>query len=233
MRRQAEYSLELFQPPDARFSERAFDLVWRFTFSAPGFCYLDTGPGIDSHTLRAWMVDLKRHLNDLCWRHTGKNLLYRSLARFDQQETTKFHIDGAPTESLLMLGYESSKVRSRLFLADYTRAAFDLAITPEQFLHDFNPMYKKGEELLSRYVTELPRLEEGHSMILLINNSRLPFVEDAKHPLGVMHKAEILNPSASERRIVNSTMLCTEGEELSEELQQEFVSTDKISQKAY
>ena len=179
------------------------------------------------------MVDLKRLLSEKCLQRAGKKLLYRSMARFDQQETTKFHIDGAPAESILMLGYEPSKVRSRLFLADYTQAAFDLAITPEQFLEDFNPMYRKGEELLGRYVTELPQPEPGHSRILLVNNSSLPFVKDSKNALGVMHKAIIDTPDDMEHRIVNSTMLVTEGEEISAEKQSEFVKTHKISKKAY
>jgi hypothetical protein len=132
-----------------------------------------------------------------------------------------------------MLGYEPSKVRSRLFLADYSRAAFDLGITPQQFLNDFNPMYRRGQELLVRYVTELPQPEDGHARILLINNSWLPFIEERTNPLGVMHKAEIVNLTESERRIVNSTMLVTEGEENSPEKLHEFVTTDKISHKVY
>ncbi|HTU18025.1 MAG TPA: hypothetical protein VMG10_08170 [Gemmataceae bacterium] len=48
-----------------------------------------------------------------------------------------------------------------------------------------------------------------------------------------MHKAEIVNPTASERRIVSSTMLATDGEENSPETQTDFVTTDKISQKVY
>jgi hypothetical protein len=38
---------------------------------------------------------------------------------------------------MLILGYEPSKVHSRMFLADCTHAAFDLGITPEQFLQDY------------------------------------------------------------------------------------------------
>ena len=71
------------------------------------------------------------------------------MARFDQQETTKFHLDGAPEQSMLMLGYEPSRVVSRLFLADYTRAASDLGITPQLFLTEFNPMYRAEIEKLS------------------------------------------------------------------------------------
>ena len=228
----ADYVLTLTATPDQAVAERAYDLAWRFDYTAPGFCLLDAG-AVDSHTLRAWMVGLKRHLSEIAHRRTGLPLLYRSMARFDQQETTKFHLDGAPEQSMLMLGYEPSKVHSRLFLGDYIRAAFDLGITPQQFLQDYNPMFKKGEELVAQYATELPQPEPVHARILLINNSSLPFTETRTNPLGVMHKAIIVTPNEAERRIVNSTMLVTEGEEIAVEKQEEFVRTDKISRKVY
>lgn len=215
-------------------AEAVFDLVWRFDFAAPGFAALDIPPGPDSHTLRSWMVDLKQRLSEIGVRRGRGRFVYRSMARFDQQVTTKFHLDGVPDQSMLMLGYEPSRVRSRLFLADYTRAAFDLGITPQRFLQDFNPMYKKGEDLLARYVTELPQPHDGHSRILLINNSSLPFTEARTNPLGVMHKAIIVSPDDAERRIVNSTMLAVgEGEEIGSEQQRDFVTTDQISRKDY
>jgi hypothetical protein len=233
MPNQNEYHLHLVAAPDQGIAEQVFDLVWRFDFNAPGFCVLDTGPGVSSHTLRSWMVSLKERLSRISAHRGSKTILFASMARFDQQVTTKFHLDGAPAESMLILGYEPSNVISRLFLADYTRAAFDLGITPQQFLNDFNPMYKKGEELLGRYVTELPQPDPGHARILLVNNSSLPFTEALTHPLGVMHKAIIMTPNEAERRIVNSTMLVTEGEEISADQQEEFVTTEKISQKNY
>jgi hypothetical protein len=99
---------------------------------------------------------------------------------------------------------------------------------------DFNPMYQKGEGLLARYTTELPESAEGHSRILLINNSSLPFTEVRTNPLGVMHKAIIVTPDETERRIVNSTMLVVgEMDEIAEDRQREFVATDKISVKDY
>jgi hypothetical protein len=231
-----DYRLNVSADPAwiAHEAERIFRLAWRCDFTAPGFCVLNLDPGVDSHALRALMVALKKRLSEIAARETGRKLVYASMARFDQQETTKFHRDGAPDESLLMLGYEPSNVRSRLFLADYSRAAFDAAITPGKFLQDFNPMYRPGEELLARYTTELPQPEDGHSRILLINNSSLPYTSDRKNSLGVLHKAEILNPDASERRIVNSTMLFAgEVDEVGSEQQQEVVTTEKISQKVY
>jgi hypothetical protein len=230
-----EYCLSLPAQPSSipAAAEQVYRLGWRSDFTAPGFCLLDLGPGVDSHILRAWMVDLKERLSEISVRRTGRPFVFRSLARFDQQETTKFHLDGAPEQSMLMLGYEPSQVRSWLFLADYTRVAFDLGITPPQFLQDYNPMYRRGEELLGRYVTELPQPTTGHSWILLVNNSSLPFAEGRTNPLGVMHKA-IVTPNETERRLVNSTMLTVgDGEEIGQEQVQEFVATDKISPKTY
>jgi hypothetical protein len=210
------------------------DAVWRFDFSAPGFCLLDLGPAVDSHLLRALMLDVKERLSEVVSRRCGVRFAYRSLGRFDQQETTKFHLDGAPDQSLLVLGYESSKIRSRLSLADYARCAHDLGIEPKRFLDEFNPMYRKGEELLARYVTELPQPEEGHARILLINNSSLAYTEARTNPLGVLHRAEIIDPDESERRIVNSLMLTTgHPEEVGEETLRSFVATEEISQKLY
>lgn len=85
-----------------------------------------------------------------------------------------------------MLGYEPSRVTSRLFLADYSRCAFDLGITPRQFLEEHNPMYDRGEQELAPYVTEVRQAGAGHAQVLLINNNSLPFAGDGTNPLGVL-----------------------------------------------
>lgn len=209
-----------------------FDLVWRTDFTAPGFAAVEVPPGIDSPALRGWMVAFKEQLSETAVGRGSDPFAYRSMGRFDQQETTKFHLDGAPDRSLLMLGYEPSRVRSRLFLAGYARAAFELGITPRQYLQDHNPMYR--EERLDRYVTELPPQADGHSRILLINNSALPFSDARTNPLGVLHKAIIVTPDDAEQRLVNSIMLAVgPRDEVDSDRQQEFVTTDRISQKVY
>ena len=49
-----------------------------------------------------------------------------------------------------------------------------------------------------------------------------------------MHKAEVVNPTGAERRIVTSGMLVVGGaDDVSRERQQEFVATDGISRKVY
>lgn len=233
MRDRFDCRLTLSMSPDVAVAQTVYDLVWRVDFTRPGFAVIDCGSTVDSHTLRGWMVKLKNQLSEIAVRSGRKPFIFRSMARFDQQVTTKFHLDGAPDQSMLILGYEPSKVESRLFLADYTRAALDLGITPQQFLDDYNPMYRRGEELLSRYVTELPAASEGQARIVVINNSSMPFTEARQNPLGVMHKAIIDTPNDAERRIVNSTMLATEGEAVAQELEDDFVRTEKISQKNY
>lgn len=66
------------------------------------------------------------------------------------------------------------------------------------------------------------------------NDSSLPFTEARTNPLSVIRKAIIVTPNDAERRIVNSTMLAVgDGDEIGQEQQQDFVSTDKISPKVY
>ena len=228
-----DFSFDISESPErflAANAERIFGAVWRFDFTAPGFCQLDLGRGMGSHDLRSLMIRLKERLGEVAARRGGVPFRFRSMGRFDQQETTKFHLDGAPDRSLLMLGYEPSEVRSRLLLADYAHCAYDLDIEPRRFLAEFNPMYRMGEEVLAEYVTELPQSADGHSRILLINNSSLPYTADRTNPLGVLHKAEILGPDESERRIVNSIMLAVGGpEEVGDEALRAFVATEEIS----
>jgi hypothetical protein len=215
-------------------SNTIFDAVWRYEFSAPGFFLLDLGRDHDSHSLRSHMISLKSELSEIALNRTGKRFAYLSMGRFDQQVTTKFHLDGGPSESLLLLGYEPSNVKSRLCLADYSRCAYDRGIEPQRFLAELNPMLKDGEAALSGYITELPQPEVGRFRILLVNNSSLPFTRS--NPLGVMHKAEIINPDDSQHRIVNSIMLtATESAMAEKELEKErdFVATQKISPKIY
>jgi hypothetical protein len=231
-----DYHLDFSAKPEwiVADAEKILGLVWRFDFTAPGFCLLDLGQALDSHALRSRMLALEEQLSEISLRMTGKRFAYRSVGRFDQQETTKFHLDGAPAESMLLLGYEPSRVRSRLFLADYSRCSFDLGIEPQQFLQSHNPMYKTGESLLERYVTELPQADERHARLLLLNNSFLPFVEARTNSLGVLHKAEIVNPSESERRVVNSVLLALgDTEAIGRERQDDFVKTEVISPRIY
>ena len=196
----------------ATLAGRLFPQVFRRDFSAPGFALVRLGPAVGSTDLRRLMLNLKAELDRLFHRLTGRRLVHRSLARFDQQETTKFHLDGAADESFLMLGYEPSAVRAELAIADYTKAAFDHGVEPRRFLHEFNPMFARGERLLAPYVTRLTPFDPSAAQLLLVNNSTLPFREDRSNQLGVMHQATIPEKVPGASRVVNSTMIETAAE---------------------
>ena len=76
----------------------------------------------------------------------------------------------------------------------------------------------------------------------LSNERRVLYLSHAREELYALVRAAappgmtvvtLDTPDEAERRIVNSTMLATEGDEISAEKQEEFVTTDKISQKNY
>lgn len=54
------------------------------------------------------MITVGDHLIDRIHHDLGISMDYFSLARVDQKNTTKIHLDGAPPKSILILGYEPS-----------------------------------------------------------------------------------------------------------------------------
>ena len=116
----------------------------RHEFDQPGFCLLNAGRALDSMGFRRLMADLKQAMAEIHEARTGNTLVYLSAARFDQQTTTKPHLDGGPQECFLMLGYEPSAVDAKLEIADYSKCAFDLGLTPQEFLAKHNPMFQAG-----------------------------------------------------------------------------------------
>src|SRR5262245_15051296 len=96
------YYTELSELPDSGnlgpVAERVFRQVFRHDFTAPGTALLSLDADVGSVALRRLMVALKESLDGLYRERTGQRLAYLSMARFDQQVTTKFHLDGAPEE---------------------------------------------------------------------------------------------------------------------------------------
>ena len=154
------------------------------------------------------------------------------MGRFDQQETTKFHLDNAGDHSYLMLGYEPTQIKSKLYLADYGQLAATLHITEEEYFESYNPIYGKGEILLKPYTTEIEGFLEYNYKIVLINNSNTGLQEGTT---GVLHKAEIIQKDPTKERVINSTMINsvekTEPEGFSIVEQMDFVVTNAISKK--
>ncbi len=178
--------------------------VFRRDFTQPGFAVLDFGRDYLAAQLRSTMVALKNGLSARWLLETGYAQHYQWLGRFDQQETSRFHRDNAPAQSFLMLGYEPTTVKSRLFLADYLRYARAHNISEVDYFAHHNPMYVAGEQALAPYITEVENFDASSYRIVLINNSNST-LEDGT--IGLLHKAEMVTPDPRATRIVNSMML--------------------------
>jgi hypothetical protein len=188
-------------------AERVAKPLFRTDLAGPGFTLLDLRQGWTPREFRSGLVDLCDRLSEIYQRDFGRQLQLLSLGRFDQQVTTEAHLDGGPDESLLVLGYEPTEVRSRLFLVDYVRGARDRGMTPREFLDRHNPMYREGRQTLEEYTTEVVGLNPAHYQVLFINNSSLPDEQRHRGMLGVLHKAVIVNPDPARSRHVNSILL--------------------------
>jgi len=204
----------------------------RTDFSMPGFCVVNVGKSIDSVAFRKLMVDLKCAMAKLHESNTNQTLIYQSAGRFDQQETTRPHLDGGPIENMLMLGYESSEVDADLEIIDYARCAFDRGLTPVEFLEKYNPMFESNDDVLRAYSTSVSCFSPTDFQIVCINNSSAPFSEDQKKWQGTLHTATILTPDKSKQRVINSTMIAAvpigTPEILTESQQQEFITTSTV-----
>jgi len=188
------------QPPDAlRLAVDLLSWVWRTALDQPGYALLRIDPSTGSRALRRLMIDLVEGFGAAA----GERFVPERLGRFDQQVTTKFHRDGAPAASLLVLGYEVTTVRSRFFVADAHRAADRAGMDVEAYLSTHNPMFPAGEIRLAPFITELD-LPDGEPFVVVLNNSLMPFVPGGSNPLGVLHKGEIVAPDPVARRVINS-----------------------------
>ena len=215
-----------------QYAKLIYERTCRTDFDFPGFCLISIDRKMDSKEFRESMVELKQGLSEIYESRMGGELAYLSAMRFDQQTTTKLHLDGGPAESLLMLGYEPTEVESELVIADYAKCAFDLGLTPHEFLEKHNPMFEAGEELLRPYSTKLSRFSNSQYQIVVINNSSAEFSESVPRWQGTLHTAKILMPDASKARVINSTMIaphCEErGDKVSETELEDFVSSGLV-----
>ncbi len=209
----------------------------RTDFDEPGFCVLNAGHSIVSIACRQLMVDLKRAMAAIHESATGNTLVYLSAARFDQQTTTKPHLDGGPDECFLMLGYEPSDVDAELEISDYAKCAFDLGLSPKDFMAKHNPMFQSGYEMLRPYSTRIPCFSRTDYQIICINNSSAPFSRDHPTWQGTLHTATILTPDESRRRVMNSTMIASAAAEtrdtITEPQQHEFINTSIVRRWGY
>jgi hypothetical protein len=214
-----------------------YDRVCRTDFSAPGFCAVTLEGSVDSVTFRRRMVSLKQQMTSIHQTKTGNTLIYLSASRFDQQETTKPHLDGGPDECFLMLGYEPSEIDARLEIFDYTRCAMDLGVSPKEFMEKHNPMFQSGYDLLKPYCSQIPCFLPTEYQIICINNSSAAYSNERPAWQGVLHTAIILTPDESKRRLVNSTLIASAPvgttEAITESQQEEFMNSIVIRRRGY
>lgn len=182
-----------FDPPGL------FRSVWRTTLDEPGWAILIPPEPFDSFHIRREMLRVLAAFGEVA----GGSFVAERLGRFDQQVTTKFHRDGAPNASLLILGYEPTTVRSRFFVADAHRAAERVGVGVNAFLSANNPMLPAGEAKLQQFVTEVTWPHELGA-IVVVNNSLFPDDASPGHPLGLLHKGVIEAPDPTVRRVINS-----------------------------
>jgi hypothetical protein len=182
-----------------------YKLACRTDFSQPGFALIKLPADETSAGLRRAMVNLKEMLSHEHREKRGVHLEWFNMTRFDQKNTTKPHRDGAPRESLLILGYEPTIVKSIISMADYSRCAHEMGITPDKFLEDFNPMYEKGLEKLAPYTTQILEFDPSSFQMLIVNNSSNALSSTEARWQGVLHSATVSNDAAS--RIINSTCI--------------------------
>ncbi|QEG43417.1 hypothetical protein [Roseimaritima ulvae] len=209
----------------------------RTDFSAPGFCVVNLGSSMDSVAFRQLMVDLKRAMAVVHESQTENTLIYVSAARFDQQETTRPHLDGGPDECFLMLGYEPSEVDAELEIADYAKCAFDLGLSPKEFMAKHNPVFPSGHDLLRSYSTRIPCFSRSDYQIICVNDSSAPFSQDQPTWQGTLHTATILTPDETKRRVINSTMIALAPAGTPDTItgvqQQEFITTSIVHCRGY
>lgn len=181
--------------------------VFRTTLDQPGFCVVTFDAPIDSSALRRFMCDLLPPLAEMYQRVSGRSLVACSAMRFDQQVTTKPHLDGGPEQSALLLGYEPTAVNSQIEIFDYLACSLRMGLTPQEFLAQHNPMFRAGYELLRPYRTRLESFDPDRFQLVVVNNSHA--THDGQNWLGTLHTATILNPNRDRRRVINSMMVAS------------------------
>lgn len=183
--------------------------VWRTTLDQPGYARIRFSGEVSSRDLRQAMLLVANAIGAAA---EGKpRFVPERLGRFDQQTSSRFHRDGAPAASLLLLGYEPTTVRGRVFIGDAHRAAVAAGLSVHEYLAAFNPMFPAGEERLRPFAAEV-EVPHGEPFILVVNNSLLPYDPGGSNPLGVLHKAVIPDADPSASRVINSVGLMLAGD---------------------
>lgn len=206
-----------------------YESIFRDSTNDSGFYFQDMGKQIDSKTFRQIMIELKEGLSNLCKKRSNKRLNYHWMGRFNHQHTSGFHRDNAAEHSFLILGYEPTKVDSRVYLADYTKLIEKENISLNTYFHsDQEENVASKDWSLKPYVSELTPFYKDTFRLVILDNSK-SFNEKT---FGVFHRGEVLKSIDGEDRVINSIMLHLCDSETEEQHTQkqirDFVNTDRI-----
>ena len=206
-----------------------YETVLRESTQHAGFYFKDFGAQLGSEKLRKSMVELKEGLSAISAQRTAHQLNYQWMGRFNHQHSSGFHRDSAHEHSFLILGYEPSKVDSRVSVADYSQLIADKKLSIEVYFEantEVNIFNKNWD--LAPYATELKPFPKENYRLLVLNNSK-SFKEAT---FGVFHRGEVLQKSEQEDRILNSIMLYRAdkgtAEQFNEEAVSDFITTDVV-----
>lgn len=209
--------------------DNIYSSIFRKNHEESGFIILTFENPMNSKLMRKYMVQIKKALSKKCQAEFNEKLDFYWFGRFDNQNTTPYHRDNAPEDSYLMLGYEPTKVESKLYIADYHQLITENNIPVDKYFELYNPLFKKGEELLKPYISEVEHFDKETYRIVIMNNSDL----NSKKTYGVLHKGEILQKDLNQTRILNSVMLnlkpVDQPNNRTKEEELEFLETDSIS----
>jgi hypothetical protein len=216
MRSPDDYLVPLAPTRDVTRVRRAADdalrRVARTSFAQPGFALIAAEQSYSPTEFRRVLAEVIAAVGAAYNAQFARRLVLCSMGRFDQQVSTEAHLDGAPQESILMLGYEPTEVESEIELYDYSEAAADFGLEPGTFLDRFNPTFGAGRAALAPYRTAIRAFDHRRFNILLINNSSAELAGGAAAGmLGVLHRSIIFRRRPEATRYVNTIMLTPVG----------------------
>lgn len=235
----SDYTWELGreQAADSEWPVGIFSSVARSTFESPGFCLVTFEFETDSRALRQMMWSIRLAFAHTHHQRTGRYVHVNSVGRFDQQQTTKPHRDGAADESILVLGYEPSPIESEIALLDYSACAAEMGITPAEFLDRHNPMFARSAGLLVPWTTRVESFSNLRPQILVINNSMAQPSDSEARWQGVLHTAAVPHPDETQQRVINSMMLISEDanatDAVTESEVRDFLTTAPVLRRGY
>jgi hypothetical protein len=185
------FRVSIYMLHDPQNPRATYDAVFRTSPAQPGYAYYlpnGTQP----------LTQIMQEILDAISPYHPQLFAFVHQETFDQQNTTRFHRDGGPDNSYLLLGYEPSLVPSTLRIADGWRAASQRGESIEDFFAAYPMLSPDLGTVLSFYTTTISAFDHTRPFIVLINNN----VKS-----GVLHQATIEEANSDATRTIHSWML--------------------------